>query len=310
MNEKELKNIETGILLKGILDAKKETKLEKEFDPDANEQVDFYSYNKKEFIENLEKSIKNNIDEKLAEVTNAEKILEDFDKKYKEENFTNESYKEHDELNKIFLDGIEYGLRKDYKDIDNEFYKGKEPILKELNNKPENDLENNVKGVMLKGIIETSFILNEKTIENPEYGSYDNEFYNKEEFLTTFKEEINNFLPDFVMDEAIDFLKPNATELGLHINDDKIIEFYDEDYEEHDYNEAEEFIKNKLKEFALKEFEKEIYSLDNTDDKIFKPMVENLSNNLRMEFTDPNYEIVKYASMDKVIEEKETEIEK
>lgn len=112
------------------------------------------------------------------------------------------------------------------------------------------------------------------------------------------------------MDEAIDFLKPNATELGLHINDDKIIEFYDEDYEEYDYNEAEEFIKNKLKEFALKEFEKEIYSLDNTDDKIFKPMVENLSNNLRMEFTDPNYEIVKYASMDKVIEEKETEIEK
>ena len=172
------------------------------------------------------------------------KILENFDEKYKEENLMDESYKEHDELNKIPLDGIEYGLRKEYKDIDNEFYKGKEPILKELKNTPENDLENNVKGVMLKGILETSFRLNEKTIENPEYGSYDNEFYNKEEFLTVFKEEINNFLPDFVMDETIDFLKPNATELGLHIKDDKIIEFYDEDYEEHDYREAEEFIKN------------------------------------------------------------------
>lgn len=297
MNEKELKNIENGILLKALIETKKNSEVF--FDYASNEtEVDNEGYDQKDFLLKLKENIGNKITEELSENTNVDKIYKQFLDRLEFETFDGyeEHFKKFDVIEKYHLDAMEYTLRDEYNDVNNEFYKRDVDIRKPIIEKEDELGINNIAdNVLVRALFETQKRL--QGTPDPSYGDYDNEFYDKKTFLQVFDEQFETQIENLDFPDKVDILKKNATELGLHISKGEVVEFYDENWEEYDLDEINDFIVEKITPIVKEKLETVIENDNEKEGKIFKPVIDEFKDNTRNEFIDFDNVISKFRTV-------------
>lgn len=314
MNEKELKNIENGILLKALIETKKNSEVF--FDYANNEtEVDNEGYDQEDFLLKLKENIGNKITEELSENTNVDKIYKQFLDRLEFETFDGyeEHFKNFDVIEKYHLDAMEYTLRDEYNDVNNEFYKRDVDIRKPIIEKEDELGINNIAdNVLVRALFETQKRL--QGTPDPSYGDYDNEFYDKKTFLQVFDEQFETQIENLDFPDKVDILKKNATELGLHISKGEVVEFYDENWEEYDLDEINDFIVEKITPIVKEKLETVIENDNEKEGMIFKPVIDEFKDNTRNEFIDFDNVISKFRTVLerdlKNNKEKEEEFEK
>ena len=314
MNEKELKNIENGILLKALIETKKNSEVF--FDYSSLEtEVDNEGYDQKDFLLKLKENIGNKITEELSENTNVDKIYKQFLDRLEFETFDGyeEHFKNFDVIEKYHLDAMEYTLRDEYNDVNNEFYKRDVDIRKPIIEKEDELGINNIAdNVLVRALFETQKRL--QGTPDPSYGDYDNEFYDKKTFLQVFDEQFETQIENLDFPDKVDILKKNATELGLHISKGEVVEFYDEEWEDYDLDEINDFIIEKITPIVKEKLETVIENDNEKEGMIFKPVIDEFKDNTRNEFIDFDNVISKFRTVLerdlKNNKEKEEEFEK
>ena len=314
MNEKELKNIENGILLKALIETKKNSEVF--FDYSSSEtEVDNEGYDQKDFLLKLKENIGNKITEELSENTNVDKIYKQFLDRLEFETFDGyeEHFKNFDVIEKYHLDAMEYTLRDEYNDVNNEFYRRDVEIRKPIIEKEDELGINNIAdNVLVRALFETQKRL--QGTPDPSYGDYDNEFYDKKTFLQVFDEQFETQIENLDFPDKVDILKKNATELGLHISKGEVVEFYDENWEEYDLDEINDFIVEKITPIVKEKLETVIENDNEKEGMIFKPVIDEFKDNTRNEFIDFDNVISKFRTVLerdlKNNKEKEEEFEK
>ena len=314
MNEKELKNIENGILLKALIETKKNSEVS--FDYSSSEtEVDNEGYDQKDFLLKLKENIGNKITEELSENTNVDKIYKQFLDRLEFETFDGyeEHFKNFDVIEKYHLDAMEYTLRDEYNDVNNEFYRRDVEIRKPIIEKEDELGINNIAdNVLVRALFETQKRL--QGTPDPSYGDYDNEFYDKKTFLQVFDEQFETQIENLDFPDKVDILKKNATELGLHISKGEVVEFYDENWEEYDLDEINDFIVEKITPIVKEKLETVIENDNEKEGMIFKPVIDEFKDNTRNEFIDFDNVISKFRTVLerdlKNNKEKEEEFEK
>lgn len=297
MNEKELKNIENGILLKALIETKKNSEVS--FDYSSLEtEVDNEGYDQEDFLLKLKENIGNKITEELSENTNVDKIYKQFLDRLEFETFDGyeEHFKNFDVIEKYHLDAMEYTLRDEYNDVNNEFYKRdvdiRKPIIKKEDELGINNIADNV---LVRALFETQKRL--QGTPDPSYGDYDNEFYDKKTFLQVFDEQFETQIENLDFPDKVDILKKNATELGLHISKGEVVEFYDENWEEYDLDEINDFIVEKITPIVKEKLETVIENDNEKEGMIFKPVIDEFKDNTRNEFIDFDNVISKFRTV-------------
>jgi len=297
MNEKELKNIENGILLKALIETKKNSEVF--FDYASNEtEVDNEGYDQEDFLLKLKENIGNKITEELSENTNVDKIYKQFLDRLEFETFDGyeEHFKNFDVIEKYHLDAMEYTLRDEYNDVNNEFYKRDVDIRKPIIEKEDELGINNIAdNVLVRALFETQKRL--QGTPDPSYGDYDNEFYDKKTFLQVFDEQFETQIENLDFPDKVDILKKNATELGLHISKGEVVEFYDENWEEYDLDEINDFIVEKITPIVKEKLEAVIENDNEKEGMIFKPVIDEFKDNTRNEFIDFDNVISKFRTV-------------
>lgn len=297
MNEKELKNIENGILLKALIETKKNSEVF--FDYASNEtEVDNEGYDQKDFLLKLKENIGNKITEELSENTNVDKIYKQFLDRLEFETFDGyeEHFKNFDVIEKYHLDAMEYTLRDEYNDVNNEFYKRDVDIRKPIIEKEDELGINNIAdNVLVRALFETQKRL--QGTPDPSYGDYDNEFYDKKTFLQVFDEQFETQIENLDFPDKVDILKKNATELGLHISKGEVVEFYDEEWEDYDLDEINDFIVEKITPIVKEKLETVIENDNEKEGMIFKPVIDEFKDNTRNEFIDFDNVISKFRTV-------------
>lgn len=314
MNEKELKNIENGILLKALIETKKNSEIF--FDYASNEtEVDNEGYDQEDFLLKLKENIGNKITEELSENTNVDKIYKQFLDRLEFETFDGyeEHFKNFDVIEKYHLDAMEYTLRDEYNDVNNEFYRRDVEIRKPIIEKEDELGINNIAdNVLVRALFETQKRL--QGTPDPSYGDYDNEFYDKKTFLQVFDEQFETQIENLDFPDKVDILKKNATELGLHISKGEVVEFYDEEWEDYDLDEINDFIVEKITPIVKEKLETVIENDNEKEGMIFKPVIDEFKDNTRNEFIDFDNVISKFRTVLerdlKNNKEKEEEFEK
>lgn len=314
MNEKELKNIENGILLKALIETKKNSEVF--FDYSSSEtEVDNEGYDQKDFLLKLKENIGNKITEELSENTNVDKIYKQFLDRLEFETFDGyeEHFKNFDVIEKYHLDAMEYTLRDEYNDVNNEFYRRDVEIRKPIIEKEDELGINNIAdNVLVRALFETQKRL--QGTPDPSYGDYDNEFYDKKTFLQVFDEQFETQIENLDFPDKVDILKKNATELGLHISKGEVVEFYDEEWEDYDLDEINDFIIEKITPIVKEKLETVIENDNEKEGMIFKPVIDEFKDNTRNEFIDFDNVISKFRTVLerdlKNNKEKEEEFEK
>lgn len=314
MNEKELKNIENGILLKALIETKKNSEVF--FDYSSSEtEVDNEGYDQKDFLLKLKENIGNKITEELSENTNVDKIYKQFLDRLEFETFDGyeEHFKNFDVIEKYHLDAMEYTLRDEYNDVNNEFYRRDVEIRKPIIEKEDELGINNIAdNVLVRALFETQKKL--QGTPDPSYGDYDNEFYDKKTFLQVFDEQFETQIENLDFPDKVDILKKNATELGLHISKGEVVEFYDEEWEDYDLDEINDFIIEKITPIVKEKLETVIENDNEKEGMIFKPVIDEFKDNTRNEFIDFDNVISKFRTVLerdlKNNKEKEEEFEK
>lgn len=314
MNEKELKNIENGILLKALIETKKNSEVF--FDYASNEtEVDNEGYDQEDFLLKLKENIGNKITEELSENTNVDKIYKQFLDRLEFETFDGyeEHFKNFDVIEKYHLDAMEYTLRDEYNDVNNEFYRRDVEIRKPIIEKEDELGINNIAdNVLVRALFETQKRL--QGTPDPSYGDYDNEFYDKKTFLQVFDEQFETQIENLDFPDKVDILKKNATELGLHISKGEVVEFYDEEWEDYDLDEINDFIIEKITPIVKEKLETVIENDNEKEGMIFKPVIDEFKDNTRNEFIDFDNVISKFRTVLerdlKNNKEKEEEFEK
>lgn len=314
MNEKELKNIENGILLKALIETKKNSEVF--FDYSSLEtEVDNEGYDQEDFLLKLKENIGNKITEELSENTNVDKIYKQFLDRLEFETFDGyeEHFKNFDVIEKYHLDAMEYTLRDEYNDVNNEFYKRDVDIRKPIIEKEDELGINNIAdNVLVRALFETQKRL--QGTPDPSYGDYDNEFYDKKTFLQVFDEQFETQIENLDFPDKVDILKKNATELGLHISKGEVVEFYDEEWEDYDLDEINDFIIEKITPIVKEKLETVIENDNEKEGMIFKPVIDEFKDNTRNEFIDFDNVISKFRTVLerdlKNNKEKEEEFEK
>lgn len=297
MNEKELKNIENGILLKALIETKKNSEVF--FDYSSLEtEVDNEGYDQKDFLLKLKENIGNKITEELSENTNVDKIYKQFLDRLEFETFDGyeEHFKNFDVIEKYHLDAMEYTLRDEYNDVNNEFYKRdvdiRKPIIKKEDELGINNIADNV---LVRALFETQKRL--QGTPDPSYGDYDNEFYDKKTFLQVFDEQFETQIENLDFPDKVDILKKNAIELGLHISKGEVVEFYDEEWEDYDLDEINDFIVEKITPIVKEKLETVIENDNEKEGMIFKPVIDEFKDNTRNEFIDFDNVISKFRTV-------------
>lgn len=297
MNEKELKNIENGILLKALIETKKNSEVF--FDYASNEtEVDNEGYDQEDFLLKLKENIGNKITEELSENTNVDKIYKQFLDRLEFETFDGyeEHFKNFDVIEKYHLDAMEYTLRDEYNDVNNEFYKRDVDIRKPIIEKEDELGINNIAdNVLVRALFETQKRL--QGTPDPSYGDYDNEFYDKKTFLQVFDEQFETQIENLDFPDKVDILKKNATELGLHISKEEVVEFYDEEWEDYDLDEINDFIIEKITPIVKEKLETVIENDNEKEGMIFKPVIDEFKDNTRNEFIDFDNVISKFRTV-------------
>lgn len=297
MNEKELKNIENGILLKALIETKKNSEVF--FDYASNEtEVDNEGYDQEDFLLKLKENIGNKITEELSENTNVDKIYKQFLDRLEFETFDGyeEHFKNFDVIEKYHLDAMEYTLRDEYNDVNNEFYKRDVDIRKPIIEKEDELGINNIAdNVLVRALFETQKRL--QGTPDPSYGDYDNEFYDKKTFLQVFDEQFETQIENLDFPDKVDILKKNATELGLHISKGEVVEFYDEEWEDYDLDEINDFIVEKITPIVKEKLETVIENDNEKEGMIFKPVIDEFKDNTRNEFIDFDNVISKFRTV-------------
>lgn len=297
MNEKELKNIENGILLKALIETKKNSEVF--FDYASNEtEVDNEGYDQEDFLLKLKENIGNKITEELSENTNVDKIYKQFLDRLEFETFDGyeEHFKNFDVIEKYHLDAMEYTLRDEYNDVNNEFYKRDVDIRKPIIEKEDELGINNIAdNVLVRALFETQKRL--QGTPDPSYGDYDNEFYDKKTFLQVFDEQFETQIENLDFPDKVDILKKNATELGLHISKGEVVEFYDEEWEDYDLDEINDFIVEKITPIVKEKLEAVIENDNEKEGMIFKPVIDEFKDNTRNEFIDFDNVISKFRTV-------------
>jgi hypothetical protein len=297
MNEKELKNIENGILLKALIETKKNSEVF--FDYASNEtEVDNEGYDQEDFLLKLKENIGNKITEELSENTNVDKIYKQFLDRLEFETFDGyeEHFKNFDVIEKYHLDAMEYTLRDEYNDVNNEFYKRDVDIRKPIIEKEDELGINNIAdNVLVRALFETQKRL--QGTPDPSYGDYDNEFYDKKTFLQVFDEQFETQIENLDFPDKVDILKKNATELGLHISKGEVVEFYDEEWEDYDLDEINDFIIEKITPIVKEKLETVIENDNEKEGMIFKPVIDEFKDNTRNEFIDFDNVISKFRTV-------------
>lgn len=297
MNEKELKNIENGILLKALIETKKNSEVF--FDYASNEtEVDNEGYDQEDFLLKLKENIGNKITEELSENTNVDKIYKQFLDRLEFETFDGyeEHFKNFDVIEKYHLDAMEYTLRDEYNDVNNEFYRRDVEIRKPIIEKEDELGINNIAdNVLVRALFETQKRL--QGTPDPSYGDYDNEFYDKKTFLQVFDEQFETQIENLDFPDKVDILKKNATELGLHISKGEVVEFYDENWEEYDLDEINDFIVEKITPIVKEKLETVIENDNEKEGMIFKPVIDEFKDNTRNEFIDFDNVISKFRTV-------------
>lgn len=297
MNEKELKNIENGILLKALIETKKNSEVF--FDYASNEtEVDNEGYDQEDFLLKLKENIGNKITEELSENTNVDKIYKQFLDRLEFETFDGyeEHFKNFDVIEKYHLDAMEYTLRDEYNDVNNEFYRRDVEIRKPIIEKEDELGINNIAdNVLVRALFETQKRL-QGTLD-PSYGDYDNEFYDKKTFLQVFDEQFETQIENLDFPDKVDILKKNATELGLHISKGEVVEFYDEEWEDYDLDEINDFIIEKITPIVKEKLETVIENDNEKEGMIFKPVIDEFKDNTRNEFIDFDNVISKFRTV-------------
>lgn len=314
MNEKELKNIENGILLKALIETKKNSEVF--FDYSSSEtEVDNEGYDQKDFLLKLKENIGNKITEELSENTNVDKIYKQFLDRLEFETFDGyeEHFKNFDVIEKYHLDAMEYTLRDEYNDVNNEFYRRDVEIRKPIIEKEDELGINNIAdNVLVRALFETQKRL--QGTPDPSYGDYDNEFYDKKTFLQVFDEQFETQIENLDFPDKVDILKKNATELGLHISKGEVVEFYDEEWEDYDLDEINDFIIEKITPIVKEKLETVIENDNEKEGMIFKPVIDEFKDNTSNEFIDFDNVISKFRTVLerdlKNNKEKEEEFEK
>lgn len=314
MNEKKLKNIENGILLKALIETKKNSEVF--FDYSSSEtEVDNEGYDQKDFLLKLKENIGNKITEELSENTNVDKIYKQFLDRLEFETFDGyeEHFKNFDVIEKYHLDAMEYTLRDEYNDVNNEFYRRDVEIRKPIIEKEDELGINNIAdNVLVRALFETQKRL--QGTPDPSYGDYDNEFYDKKTFLQVFDEQFETQIENLDFPDKVDILKKNATELGLHISKGEVVEFYDEEWEDYDLDEINDFIIEKITPIVKEKLETVIENDNEKEGMIFKPVIDEFKDNTRNEFIDFDNVISKFRTVLerdlKNNKEKEEEFEK
>lgn len=314
MNEKELKNIENGILLKALIETKKNSEVF--FDYASNEtEVDNEGYDQEDFLLKLKENIGNKITEELSENTNVDKIYKQFLDRLEFETFDGyeEHFKNFDVIEKYHLDAMEYTLRDEYNDVNNEFYRRDVEIRKPIIEKEDELGINNIAdNVLVRALFETQKRL--QGTPDPSYGDYDNEFYDKKTFLQVFDEQFETQIENLDFPDKVDILKKNVTELGLHISKGEVVEFYDEEWEDYDLDEINDFIIEKITPIVKEKLETVIENDNEKEGMIFKPVIDEFKDNTRNEFIDFDNVISKFRTVLerdlKNNKEKEEEFEK
>ena len=297
MNEKELKNIENGILLKALIETKKNSEVF--FDYASNKtEVDNEGYDQEDFLLKLKENIGNKITEELSENTNVDKIYKQFLDRLEFETFDGyeEHFKNFDVIEKYHLDAMEYTLRDEYNDVNNEFYKRDVDIRKPIIEKEDELGINNIAdNVLVRALFETQKRL--QGTPDPSYGDYDNEFYDKKTFLQVFDEQFETQIENLDFPDKVDILKKNATELGLHISKGEVVEFYDEEWEDYDLDEINDFIVEKITPIVKEKLETVIENDNEKEGMIFKPVIDEFKDNTRNEFIDFDNVISKFRTV-------------
>lgn len=297
MNEKELKNIENGILLKALIETKKNSEVF--FDYSSSEtEVDNEGYDQEDFLLKLKENIGNKITEELSENTNVDKIYKQFLDRLEFETFDGyeEHFKNFDVIEKYHLDAMEYTLRDEYNDVNNEFYKRDVDIRKPIIEKEDELGINNIAdNVLVRALFETQKRL--QGTPDPSYGDYDNEFYDKKTFLQVFDEQFETQIENLDFPDKVDILKKNATELGLHISKGEVVEFYDEEWEDYDLDEINDFIIEKITPIVKEKLETVIENDNEKEGMIFKPVIDEFKDNTRNEFIDFDNVISKFRTV-------------
>ena len=297
MNEKELKNIENGILLKALIETKKNSEVF--FDYSSLEtEVDNEGYDQKDFLLKLKENIGNKITEELSENTNVDKIYKQFLDRLEFETFDGyeEHFKNFDVIEKYHLDAMEYTLRDEYNDVNNEFYKRDVDIRKPIIEKEDELGINNIAdNVLVRALFETQKRL--QGTPDPSYGDYDNEFYDKKTFLQVFDEQFETQIENLDFPDKVDILKKNATELVLHISKGEVVEFYDEEWEDYDLDEINDFIVEKITPIVKEKLEAVIENDNEKEGMIFKPVIDEFKDNTRNEFIDFDNVISKFRTV-------------
>lgn len=286
------------------------------FDYSSSEtEVDNEGYDQKDFLLKLKENIGNKITEELSENTNVDKIYKQFLDRLEFETFDGyeEHFKNFDVIEKYHLDAMEYTLRDEYNDVNNEFYKRDVDIRKPIIEKEDELGINNIAdNVLVRALFETQKRL--QGTPDPSYGDYDNEFYDKKTFLQVFDEQFETQIENLDFPDKVDILKKNATELGLHISKGEVVEFYDENWEEYDLDEINDFIVEKITPIVKEKLETVIENDNEKEGMIFKPVIDEFKDNTRNEFIDFDNVISKFRTVLerdlKNNKEKEEEFEK
>lgn len=269
------------------------------FDYASNEtEVDNEGYDQKDFLLKLKENIGNKITEELSENTNVDKIYKQFLDRLEFETFDGyeEHFKNFDVIEKYHLDAMEYTLRDEYNDVNNEFYKRDVDIRKPIIEKEDELGINNIAdNVLVRALFETQKRL--QGTPDPSYGDYDNEFYDKKTFLQVFDEQFETQIENLDFPDKVDILKKNATELGLHISKGEVVEFYDENWEEYDLDEINDFIVEKITPIVKEKLEIVIENDNEKEGMIFKPVIDEFKDNTRNEFIDFDNVISKFRTV-------------
>lgn len=269
------------------------------FDYSSSEtEVDNEGYDQEDFLLKLKENIGNKITEELSENTNVDKIYKQFLDRLEFETFDGyeEHFKNFDVIEKYHLDAMEYTLRDEYNDVNNEFYKRdveiRKPIIKK---EDELEINNIADNALVRALFETQKRL--QGTPDPSYGDYDNEFYDKKTFLQVFDEQLEIQLEELDFPDKVDILKKNATELGLHISKGEVVEFYDENWEEYDLDEINDFIIEKITPIIKEKLETVIENDNEKEGMIFKPVIDEFKDNTRNEFIDFDNVISKFRTV-------------
>lgn len=285
------------ILLKALIETKKNSEVF--FDYSSLEtEVDNEGYDQKDFLLKLKENIGNKITEELSENTNVDKIYKQFLDRLEFETFDGyeEHFKNFDVIEKYHLDAMEYTLRDEYNDVNNEFYKRDVDIRKPIIEKEDELGINNIAdNVLVRALFETQKRL--QGTPDPSYGDYDNEFYDKKTFLQVFDEQFETQIENLDFPDKVDILKKNATELGLHISKGEVVEFYDEEWEDYDLDEINDFIVEKITPIVKEKLETVIENDNEKEGMIFKPVIDEFKDNTRNEFIDFDNVISKFRTV-------------